>query len=249
MKQLIAKIKPVGGFAKLFYNLLNVLLPVAVYVLVTWELVLLAVAIILLSKWRMLAVRPRFWPANIRANSVDIIVNIAILLFMVASGSMAVRLIWVALYIVWLVAIKPSTGRLIVSIQAFIGMVSGLMALFVVWGDGPLWAMVVISGLIAYLCARHFFDSFSEPYAKLLSHLWGYFAASLVWVLGHWLLYYSFVAQPVLLLSAIGCGLATLYYLDHNDRLSGAIQKQVIFLMVATVIIVMIFPGWSDKII
>lgn len=249
MKQFIAKIKPKAGLAQIFYNLLNILLPFVVYVLVTWDLASSAFVVILLSKWRMLAVRPRFWPANIRANSVDIIVNVALLLFMMQTTSVNLRLLWVGLYLLWLIFIKPATGMFMVSLQAFVGMVSGLMALFVVWGYFPLVVLVAASGLISYLCARHFFDSFEESFARLLSYLWGYFAAALVWILGHWLLYYGIVAQPVLLLTAIGFGLATLYYLDHREKLSGAIQKQIIFIMIATVIIVIIFPGWSDKII
>ena len=249
MKQFAAKIKPSNGYAHLAYNALNILLPFVVYILVSWDLVLVAIAVILLSKWRMLAVRPHFWPANIRANAVDIMVNIALLMFMVQTASMALRLGWVGLYLLWLLAVKPATGLLMVSIQAFLGMVSALLALFLVLGDASVLTLTGLTGIICYVSARHFFDSFEEPFARLLSYLWAYFAAGLVWVLAHWLLYYSVVAQPVLLLTAIGCGLATLYYLDHRDKLSGAIQKQIIFIMLATVAIVMIFPGWSDKVI
>lgn len=249
MKQFITKIKPSIGLSQIFYNILNILLPFVVYVLVTWDLALAALVVILLSKWRMLAVRPHFWPANIRANSVDIIVNVALLLFMMQTVDTTLRLIWVGLYLLWLVFIKPATGVFMVSLQAFVGMLSGLMALFTVWGDAPLLGLVLATGFMCYLAARHFFDSFEEPYARLLALLWAYFAAALVWVLGHWLVYYYIVAQPVLLLMAIGSGLSTLYYLDHHEKLSGGIQKQIIFIMVATIIIVMIFPGWRDKII
>jgi len=106
-----------------------------------------------------------------------------------------------------------------------------------------------VSGLICYLAAHHFFDSFDEPYAKLLSYAWGYFGAALVWVLGHWLLFYGVVAQPVLIIGALGFGLATLYYLDHHDRLSQTLQRQFIFIMVAIVLIVLIFSDWGDKIV
>jgi len=225
------------------------MLPLVVFALVRTDFVPLALAIILLSKWRMFAVRPRFWLANVRANSVDIIVGISFLIFMMQSSSQLMQLVWVLGYIIWLVALKPATDSLLISMQALIGMLAGLMALFIGWPTAPLYGLVFVSGLICYLAAHHFFDSFDEPYAKLLSYAWGYFGAALVWVLGHWLLFYGVVAQPVLIIGALGFGLATLYYLDHHDRLSQTLQRQFIFIMVAIVLIVLIFSDWGDKIV
>ncbi|HSD56295.1 MAG TPA: hypothetical protein VLA92_04030 [Candidatus Saccharimonadales bacterium] len=249
MRPLIAKIKPASGFSRVVYVVFNVLLPLVVFALVRTDFVQLALAIILLSKWRMFAVRPRFWPANMRANAVDIIVGISLLLFMVHTDSQLLQLLFTALYIGWLVVLKPSSTPVMVSLQALAGLLFGLMAIFVGWGDGPLYGLVLTTGLVCYLSARHFFDSFDEPYAKLLSYMWGYFGAALVWVLGHWLIYYGIVAAPVLLLLSIGFGLATLYYLDHHDRLSKGVRRQVVFIMVAVVVIVVIFSGWTNKIV
>jgi hypothetical protein len=249
MRPLIAKIKPANGFSKVLYIVFNVLLPLVVFALVRTDFVQLALAIILLSKWRMFAVRPRFWLANVRANAVDIIVSISFLIFMINSGTQLMQVVWMAAYIGWLVVLKPASDSLLISMQALVGLVTGLMAIFVGWDAGPLYGLVFLTGLICYLSAHHFFDSFDEPYSKLLSYAWGYFGAALTWVLGHWLLYYGIVAQPVLLLSAIGFGLATLYYLDHHDRLSLAVRRQFVFIMLAIVLIVLIFSDWGDKIV
>lgn len=249
MRPLIAKIKPASGFSKVVYIVFNVLLPLVVFALVRTNFVPLALAIILLSKWRMLAVRPRFWLANIRANAVDIIVGISLLIFMVHSDSQMFQFFWTAVYVGWLTLLKPASSALMVSVQALVGLVCGLMALFIGWGDGPLYGLVFLAGLICYLSAHHFFDSFDEPYAKLLSYIWGYFAAALVWVLGHWLLYYGIVAQPVLILVSLGFGMGTLYYLDHHDRLSDMLKKQFIFIMLAIVAIVIVFSDWGNKIV
>lgn len=249
MRPLIDKIKPASGFSKVFYIVLNVLLPLVAFVLVRMDFVQLALMVILLSKWRMFAVRPRFWPAHIRANSVDIMVGVSMLLFMVHSESHMMQLAWTAAYMVWLVLIKPASAMFMTSLQALLGMVCGLMALFVGFGGGALYGLVLAGGLICYLSARHFFDSFDEPYTRLLSYMWGYFSAALIWVLGHWLLYYGIVAQPVLLLVAIGSGCATLYYLDHHDRLSRGVRQQLLFVMVAIVAIVVALSDWGDKIV
>lgn len=249
MRPLINKIKPASGFSRVVYTVFNILLPLVVFALVRTDFVPLALAIILLSKWRMFAVRPRFWPANIRANAVDIIVSVSLLLFISNSGSQMVQLLWTLAYIGWLVFLKPASTATTIPLQALAGMLCGLMAIFVGWGGGPLAGLVLATGLVCYLSARHFFDSFDEPYAKLLSYMWAYFGAALIWVLGHWLIYYGIIAAPVLLLLSIGFGLATLYYLDHHDRLSSGARKQVIFIMVAVVIIVVIFSGWTNKIV
>jgi hypothetical protein len=249
MRPLVDKIRPTAGFAKVMQTILLVLLPIAVFILVRLNFVQLAFSLVLLSKWRMVAVRPRFWPANIRANSVDIIVGLSIVIFMVHASSIGYQLIWVVLYGLWLLVIKPASSLMMVSTQAFIGQLCGLMALYLAWATGPLYGLTLLTGLICYFAARHFFDGFDEPYAKLLAYIWAYFGASLAWLLSHWLIYYRFLSQPTLLLSTLGYGLCVLYYLDHNDRLSKAIRRQFIFVMIAIVLIVLTFSNWGAKVV
>ncbi|HZM64296.1 MAG TPA: hypothetical protein VFB59_04145 [Candidatus Saccharimonadales bacterium] len=238
MKQLIAKIKPASGFSQFLRVGLNVLFPLIIFVLVRIEFVQLAFVLILLSKWRMFVVRPRFWLANIRANSVDIIVSISILLFMVNSASPTIQLLWAAGYAIWLAGIKPMSSTFMVSLQATFGLLFGLSAIFIGLGDSPLYVLVLLSGLICYLAARHFFDSFDEPFAKLLSFAWAYFGAALTLVLGHWLLFYGngIIAQPTLLLAALGYCLAALYYLDHYDKLSKLVRIEIVTITAVIVV-------------
>lgn len=249
MRPLIEKLKPASGFPKLVHLILTVLLPLLVFTLVRIQFVQLALAIILLSKWRMFAVRPRFWVANIRANAIDIMVGVSLLLFMTQTQSFIAQFVWMVAYGVWLVWIKPGSTTLMVSAQAMLGFLCGLMALFVGWTNAPLYGLVFMVGVICYLAARHFFDSFDEPYAKLLAYFWGYFGAALLWPLGHWLIFYGAVAQPVLLLLAIGYGLGALYYLDHQGKLTQNLQRQFIFIMSAVVLIVLIFSHWGNKVV
>lgn len=247
MNKIASRIKPKSGFANLVHIGLNALLPALLYVLVRIDFAPLAVALIILSKWRMFAVRPRYWPANIRANAVDIMVGISIVVFMSSTNIGMWQIIWALVYALWLVLLKPKSTTLFVSVQAGFAQLVALMALFLVSGDMPLYLLVVSGWLICYLCARHFFTSFDEPYTQLYSHLWAYFAAALIWVLGHWLLFYNVLAQPTLLLVVIGYGMASMYYLDQTDRLSPMWRKQFILMMVAIVTIVLTFSDWGDK--
>jgi hypothetical protein len=137
----------------------------------------------------------------------------------------------------------------LVSAQAFVGQLVGLLAIFVAWGGAPLGWLVLTTALVCYLSARHFFDSFDEPYSKMLAYLWGYFSGGLLWVLGHWLLFYGPVAQPVLILTTIGYSLAALYYFDHSRKLSPLLRRQFMFIMLAIIIVIIKFSDWGDKVV
>lgn len=249
MRPLVAKIKPASGFSQFVHIGLNVLLPVMVFILVRINFVQLALILILLSKWRMFAVRPRFWLANIRANSVDLLVGVSILVFMASSSGQMLQILWAVLYGVWLTVIKPASSTPMVALQASLGYLAGLLAISIGWDTAPLYGLVFSTGLICYISAHHFFDAFDESHTRMLSYLWGYFGASLVWLLGHWLLFYGAISQPSLLLLSLGYGFATLYYLDHFDKLSIGVRRQIVFIMLAIVIIVVAFSDWGNKIV
>lgn len=249
MRLLPRKLKPASGIAHFLHLALVLVLPAAVLILVQTGFVQLALSIIVLSKWRMFAVRPHFWAANVRANAVDLMVGLSIVLFMTQTASLPVQVIWAILYGVWLLAVKPGSSVSMVTAQAFIGQFVALSALYLTWADGPVYGLTLLSGLFCFLAARHFLDAFEEPYAKMLAYTWGYFGAALTWLLSHWLLFYHGVAQPTLLLSAIGYGLAVLYYLDHDERLSKGLRRQFVFIMIAIVIVVLAFSDWGDKVV
>lgn len=249
MRQILRKIKPVSGFAYFLHLGLVLALPVVVFILVSTGFFEPALSIVVLSKWRMFAVKPRFWPANIRANSIDLMVGLSTVVFMNTSTSLLTRFIWAALYAVWLLVIKPGSSTLTVTAQAFIGQLAALTALYLTWTGAPVYALTLLTGLFCFFAARHFFDIFNEPYARMLAYVWGYFGAALAWLLSHWLLFYGAVAQITLLLSALGYGAAVLYYLDHKDRLSAPIRRQFIFIMLAIVMVVLAFSDWGDKVV
>jgi hypothetical protein len=79
--------------------------------------------------------------------------------------------------------------------------------------------------------------------------MWAFFGASLMWLLGHWLLFYGVIAQPTVLLSVIGYGLAMLYYFDHSSKLNEPVRRQFVFIMLAVIIIILSFSDWGDKVV
>jgi hypothetical protein len=216
-------------------------------VLVRIDFVSLAILLIILSKWRIFAVRPRYWLANVVSSGVDIIVGVALVLFMANTTVAWWQLFWAALYAGWLIGLKPRSDTLSVSIQAVVGQLLGLSILYLKFGDVSLAWLLVGTWTITYLAARHFLTSFEEPQAVLLAHVWGYFSASLAFVLGHWLLFYGTIAQIIVILTTIGYGLGALYYLQANDRLNPLIQKQLLSIMGAILLIVLLLSDWTGS--
>ncbi len=247
MRALTNKLKPTQGFSHYFHIGLTSFLPAIIFILVRIDFVTLAVAVVLLSKWRMFVVRPRYWLTNLIANAVDIIVGVSTVVFMSHTSSMAVQLGIAAIYAVWLVFVKPGSSVMAVSAQALVSQAVGMVALYMTWTTAPTLGIVVATWLISYLSARHFFTSFEDDYNDFYAFTWAYFSAALVWLLGHWLLFYGVLPQPALLLTVLGFGLAGMYYLDDKDRLAPLVRRQIMFIMFAVVLVVLVFSDWGDK--
>ena len=240
MRLLLQKLKPTSGFSHAFHVLLLLVLPLIIYIFVRSGFLQLAYAIVILSKWRMFSVKPRFWAANLRANSVDLMVGLSVVVFMSHTSSMTFQILWASFYAFWLIVIKPQSNRLVVCLQALIGLTLSLTAIYTAFAEGSVLLITFLSGLLCFCSARHLFDSFEEPYARMVSYYWGFFGASVAWLLSQWLIYHAvFIPEPVLLTSSLGFGLATIYYLDHEDRLSKLIKREILFIMFFIVVVVL----------
>ncbi len=250
VRAIVKKVKPKHGFAHFFHLSLVAVMPPIAFVFVRLEFFTLAIAIVLLSKWRMFAVQPRHWIAHVRTNSVDIIVSLSILAFMIAAdGSMAIQLLWLALFELWVLYIKPGTSTLLVSVQALLAQFGGMVAIFMTFETAPMSVYIIFAAAISYFSARHFFGIHEETHAVQYSWLWAYFSAALIWILSHWLLFYKEVAQPALLLGIIGYGLAGLYYLHEHDKLTQIVRRQIMFVVIAMVIVIISLSNWGDGIV
>ena len=134
-----------------------------------------------------------------------------------------------------------------VSIQALLAQLFGMIALFIAFEEVGLSVYIIGTAAILYFSARHFFGSFEEKDYSTYSWIWALFGSCLVWVLGHWLLFYGPVAQPAIMLGVLGYGLGALYYLSETDRLSTMVRRQVIFVMTAVVIVMLVLADWGSR--
>ncbi len=245
--KLIKNIRPESGFTQFLYVGLNVLLPILVFVLVRLQFMPLAIILIFLAKWRMFTVKPRYWLANIRSNLVDIFVGLSILSFMASTNNLITQLIWTALYIVWLVWLKPQTKQVPVIIQALIAQTISLIAFYQALPDAGVLISIVAVWLICFVSARHFLGVFDEQYIKQLADLWAWFGAVMAWILSHWVIFYTNIPQIALILTVISYGIGLIYYLQQNDRLKKAFKNQIIIMVGLILLIIIVFSDWQDK--
>lgn len=198
--------------SEILYVTLNIGLAVSLFVVVlsvqsTW----LAYLLVLLSKWRALAVRPRFWFANLVANLVDIIVGLAVVTLMyAASGIVPLQAALAVIYTVWLLFIKPRSSKLYVAIQAAAAVFFGVTALSLVTYAPHSTVFVAGMWLIGYSSARHVLGSYEENMTVLYSLIAGLMFAELGWLGYHWLFAYTLPGFGQIKLSQLAI-LTTLY--------------------------------------
>ncbi len=180
------------------YILLNIGLAAAVLIAVLatgtpW----LALGLVLLSKWRVLAVRPRYWLAHIETNMVDFIVSIGLVVLMHhvgqlgLAGAVVVQFAMAALYAAWLLVLKPRSKRTYVVGQAAVALVVGTTALASISYEWPSSLFVICMWIIGYSCARHVLGAYSEDSLRMLSLVWGFVFAEIGWLCYHWTIAYT----------------------------------------------------------
>ncbi len=200
------------------YVVLNIGLAAMVFAIVyTANSPWLAIAAVLLSKWRVLAVRPRFWFANLIANMVDIIVGVsAVVLLVAAQGGVVAQIIITLLYVVWLLFIKPRSRRVYVALQALIAIMVGITALSLVsYAWDSIFFVLAMWG-IGYVAARHVLGSYDEPHTTLYSMIVAFMFAEFGWVGFHWLMAYPLPGSGNIQLSQLALLTALLTFVAER---------------------------------
>lgn len=200
----------------------------------------IALGLVLLSKWRAFAVRPRFWFANLVANTVDIVVGLSIVVLMYANTLVGLPvLVWVqvflaVLYVVWLLFIKPRSNRAMVAVQAGTSVFLGVTALSMVSYGWDAAFFVLAMWVIGFCAARHVLGSYDEPMTNLYALIVGLVFAEIGWVGYHWLFAYTVPGLGELKLSQLAIFLSLLCFVAErcyrSYRQHGAIQQKDVIL-------------------
>ena len=235
--------------------LLKLGLPPVLLWIVSLNLTPVALILVILAKWRVLAVKYHWWWTRIRANIVDVFVGLSLVSFMdYATGNLKLQLVWVGLYIAWLGLLKPlsSTGWKIV--QGLVGQTLGASVLIysTQFPQQTLNPALIIAGIwgISYFSARHTVGGF-KPGALKTSWpiVWGLFSTQLIVVLWHWQLWLWFVPQFVMLQLVVNIPIIVGMRLHLDGRLRPATKPQLIGLTIALVSLILLLSDWQSRVI
>ncbi len=245
--------KPGFDLGDIFYIAVNLGFAAVLYAIIRyWNLAPLAIALVILSKWRVLAVQPRFWMPNIRANLVDLTVGVSSVGLISQARSSWLALAWVLLYVVWLLGLKPRDHSVWVGIQALWAQLVGIAVLFMIpdFIKQPLFIIVMV-WLISWAAARHFFSNYEEPYYRLLSMVWSFLIVQMVWISLHWLQYYNMFGLQIAGISLIVTTLAASFGGTYHAYKKSALHRGVLLengLFAAIIVaVILLTSGWSAR--
>lgn len=198
--------------SEVLYVGLNVALAVVSMVLVRitdtpWP----AFILMILSRWRVFAVRPRFWLANILSDLVSLIVSLGFVVFLyLANISMTsssdlqvliIQIIIVVLYIAWLLLLRPQSKRMYVAMQAGVALFVGTTAIYALAYALPASLVVILMWLVGCAATRHVVSSYDEEaHINFLTLAGGLLMAEIGWVCYHWTIAYDIPATNNLMI-------------------------------------------------
>lgn len=225
--ELLKLVRKRSFFSELIYTVLNIALAIAVFLIVrSTEAVWFAIVLVILSKWRVFAVRPRFWWANLRSNMVDFIVSVSTVLHLyIINASAADESIKLALmvgltllYIGWLLYIKPRSKRSFMVVQAGAAVFLGISALAAITYNWPVSVVVLFAWLIGYSAARHILSTYDdETHSLFLGLVWGLAVAEITWVSYHWAIAYPLPIVPSLMLPQVALIVTLVSFLAYKS--------------------------------
>ena len=182
---------------------------------------LAAIVLVLLSKWRTLSVRPKFWLTNIQGSLVDVVVGLGVVALMYVF------------YAIWLVAIKPLSKRWQMTLQAGLAVFIGTAALFAVSHEWPAAVVVLSALIIGYGTARHFLSTFREEQITVLSLAWGLVFAEIGWLAHYWTFGYALLGVNALQLPQVTIIFTLLSFVAERIYTSWHKHKTIVIAEVA----------------
>lgn len=256
-----------GVVTDLIHAVLNILFAgAAIYLTAVMESPWPAIILVFLSKWRVLAVRPRYWWVNFLSSLPDVIVGVGLVTITWASQTLgavymaqgqvspvpviAIQVIMAVIYSVWLIAIKPKHSQLMVGFQALASQFIGLTAIFFVSQRIPLAITLVLAGIVAFSSARQVLGMYEERNRDMLATVWGLLTMELAFVSWHWSVSYQItplirIPQIAIIVSAISVIAYRVYRSWHDDRhvTWEELGYPTIFTIALTVLILFVFSG------
>lgn len=226
----------------------------------------LAVALVLLSRWRVFAVRVRYWFANIQADLVSLIVSLGFVVFLynanVSSAGetniLILQVILTALYAAWLLFLRPQSKRKYIALQAGIALFIGVSAIYTMSYSWIATPVVLLMWLIGYAVSRHILSTYDdETHTAFLSLVCGFLYAEVGWIAYHWTIAYKMPVFADILLPRASILLLCFSFLAykcydsfyHHDKIRiGDVIMPILFCVSLTLVLLFAFNGLPSNI-
>ncbi|MBQ6375949.1 hypothetical protein IJJ37_03425 [Candidatus Saccharibacteria bacterium] len=175
---------------------LNILLGVmAVLITVFSGSPLIGILLVLVSKWRIFAVRRRYLWINLKANLVDLIVGLSVVLLAAFAGSSLapVHFVLMAVYVLWLLVLKPMSSETANLAQSLVAVFLGISVVMLMSDVFKLNAVVcvLLAFLIGYAASRHVLVQTDAQDFTLTTLVCGLVFAEIAWMCNSWMIVYS----------------------------------------------------------
>ena len=155
---------------------------------------ILGILLVLISKWRVFAVRIRYLWTNVKANLVDFIVGVSIVLLAYYAGPsfLVVDFILMALYCTWLLFIKPLSSESATLAQSLIAVFLGISAATIMSANLNSIVIVLLAFLIGYAASRHVLIQSDDKNFTLTTLVSGLVFSEIAWLCHSWAIIYTF---------------------------------------------------------
>jgi hypothetical protein len=237
---------------ELAYIGINAALPIVLLLLVLdFGSAYPALTLVLLGKWRVFALRPRFWWINIKANFVDFMVGISYVgLLYLSLPTLPVMLLLAVGYGVWLLYIKPRSDHASIMLQAGIAQFVAMTVLFSLSANINEFFIILGCFVVGYIAARHVVANYEEDRAEFISYGWGLVISQLGWLLYRWTNVYNVglpfaIPQIALLALVISMAAAKLYGASKGHRLTMGLVRSTAIFSAVLIAFILIFARWD----
>lgn len=246
-----------GALQSLLHFLFNCLLAFStIFLTVLTGNPILGIIFVLVSKWRMFAVHPYYWLTNIRANLVDLIIGISLVLLALPSSTdssdfLPIHILLIIFYTIWLVIIKPATSNTATEAQALISTFLGLNVVSIFFSKYNI-IFTALSFFIIFSSVRHMLSQSEEEDFGFISFCTAILVTEISWILRFWLIIYNFqrlgviISQIAIITTAI---IFTLNRIHHSlIRHDGKLKLHDTLAPIAfSVIIIIVMLIWFSK--
>ena len=192
-----------NALSSFLHAVLNILLGIgSVFATIVSGSWIIGFILVLLSKWRMFAVRPHYLWLNIKSNLVDLIVGFSVVLLAYFSGTtvLPVHYILSATYVLWLTIIKPKTSETWNLVQALSAVFLGTTAVTILAAHIDSSLLALLEFIIGYGAARHVLaQNNNMTMSGYPALLFGALFAEIAVLCHSWLIVYAFMQLGIII--------------------------------------------------